>query len=1337
MKKLFFLSTAMLLLFPVTLCMAQITKKQAISIVMTSIVGDQGDSVNVYMESDVQTTQFYLLSPYDSIPAKFSTYWLFFIDLKPLYGWEHACEYVFINSDNGDTATVAKQVPPYKPETPLSDVSVPFQFTTNPPDFDIQNTHLPYPSGNSSLYAIMFTGGDPLGNGAYSPVFWYALSHMYCGLREHGFLKSHIKVLSYSGQQTSHNDHSNPSLDLDNDSSPDILPVPCTKRNIDSIFSLFTNTMTSGDMLYVFVTTHGIYYPSDTSTFYFKLYGKDSISNYQFAEDIEPIHCAQKIFNLWSCQSGGFTYRLSLMNDHSKKTILTATDKNHLVVRDPVFNANTGIDTYNYFSCSALRGWHPDMLNPNARAPWAVTYRVGNMPQSIFDSFVKAPPNAVDTNFDSIPYGGNYNGIQEINEVMNYTKAYDQSFDSLGSKIYNCGFHKGNASQPPEDLLSLFGITGKVQYTQTVEGNFLIGGKLSVEPGKTLTLDTNATFYVFDSAIVVKTGAQRNDSAGKLVMRGAKMTSSEDTALWQGIEVWGQDSIPDVYPYQALVLMDSSTIENARIGISTSHKNGGVVVPHTEGGIIFARTSTFNNNKIALEFLPYSYPNLGQMRYNTFKTTGSLLDGSDPSKFVYIQGASGVGLLFNGCTFKNWTSTTTPDYHKGIGIYSIDGSFGTDQYTYCKGKNVPSPCPNPITVPSRFEGLYYGIKAVNSNTSKLADIVNTSFTNNHHAVYLANMNYPNIIKDTFNIPAATSSDTCYGIYLNHCSFYTVQEDSLKSNYQPGGSQSYKTVGMVINHSGEDINEIYNNHFSNIMYGAIAENLNRNKVDTTGLCIKCNDFFSTKYDVVVNQQGTNSDWGIARNQGWKQFRTDPAGNTFSISHDDSTNMLADIDNEDAIFNYFFHDPGSTTFRVEPKYSNTNFVTRKNTGKPYDSKNAACPSKLSGGSGSGSEDQLKAQLVVQQQSVDSISSTLSALTDGGNTATLNSTIANSDPSESYQVRQQLLGYSPYLSDTVLKTAVQKENVLPNEMIRDILVANPQAPKSEGVMDQLNNRSNPMPDSMLAQIQSGISLLGAKDSLGAVLHNHLQAKHDVFNKLVTLYKQDTVNPSASHDSLITLFSVDHTLSSKYQLAFEYLSRKDTVGVHTTLNSIPSMFSLDNEETALHQAYLTYFSVMNTLVAQGKLITGLSQSQIAPMQSLMENGPDPVQSLARNILIANNLYGYTEPIILPDETKSAKQKTPIKAGKINTLSFMNLFPNPSNQYIIVEYDLKDKLSAGQTGELTITTIQGQKAINTSITKQVDQVLISTSTLPVGTYLITLKAFGKVIETKRFIIVR
>ncbi len=72
-----------LLMFVATIGMAQITKQQAIDYVMDSIVGDRSDSVNVWMDSLLQTSSYYSLSAYDSIQSPYSSYWLFFIDEFP------------------------------------------------------------------------------------------------------------------------------------------------------------------------------------------------------------------------------------------------------------------------------------------------------------------------------------------------------------------------------------------------------------------------------------------------------------------------------------------------------------------------------------------------------------------------------------------------------------------------------------------------------------------------------------------------------------------------------------------------------------------------------------------------------------------------------------------------------------------------------------------------------------------------------------------------------------------------------------------------------------------------------------------------------------------------------------------------------------------------------------------------------------------------------------------------------------------------------------------------------------------------------------------------------
>jgi len=130
-------------------------------------------------------------------------------------------------------------------------------------------------------------------------------------------------------------------------------------------------------------------------------------------------------------------------------------------------------------------------------------------------------------------------------------------------------------------------------------------------------------------------------------------------------------------------------------------------------------------------------------------------------------------------------------------------------------------------------------------------------------------------------------------------------------------------------------------------------------------------------------------------------------------------------------------------------------------------------------------------------------------------------------------------------------------------------------------------------------------------------------------------------------------------------------------------------------------------------------------------------VRTLARNVLIANNLCDYKEPIILPGETKSTKQKMNTKTGKNALPTYMKLFPNPTKRYIIVEYNLKDHYTAGTEGEIIITNMQGQQVFRKIIHKLQDQELIGTLSLSMGTYLCTLKFSNKVIETQRFVIVR
>ena len=127
MKKLKCLLLYLILSFSIgTEVYAQVSKQDAIDLVFDSIVMNRVDSVNVYMEPAVLTDAYYVVSPYDSIEAPYSNYWLAFIDDFPMLYWEHSCTYVFINQINDNFTKVNYFLPPINYQIEMDSLSVPF-----------------------------------------------------------------------------------------------------------------------------------------------------------------------------------------------------------------------------------------------------------------------------------------------------------------------------------------------------------------------------------------------------------------------------------------------------------------------------------------------------------------------------------------------------------------------------------------------------------------------------------------------------------------------------------------------------------------------------------------------------------------------------------------------------------------------------------------------------------------------------------------------------------------------------------------------------------------------------------------------------------------------------------------------------------------------------------------------------------------------------------------------------------------------------------------------------------------------------------------------------------
>ncbi len=355
------------------------------------------------------------------------------------------------------------------------------------------------------------------------------------------------------------------------------------------------------------------------------------------------------------------------------------------------------------------------------------------------------------------------------------------------------------------------------------------------------------------------------------------------------------------------------------------------------------------------------------------------------------------------------------------------------------------------------------------------------------------------------------------------------------------------------------------------------------------------------------------------------------------------------------------------------------------------------------------------------------------DGGNTEALNTEVETSFPPETMQVYNELMDKSPYLSDTVVSSAIEKEDVLPNAMIRDIMVANPHTAKSNELMNKLDERWDPLPEYMKAQILQGKSIVSIKEELESELAAYKQQKAKAFNGLVRWFMNDTINPVASSDSLVLLFQQDNSLNSKYSLVMLHLERGELQTGLNVLNGIPNQYNLPEVELANHLEMVNYSNLIVDLMNEDKTILEVDSLQMNQLLAMEAAEQGQASVYARNILLALNEIEYEEPILLPDLLKSSQANEEyLELLNVEPPNQIEVYPNPSDDYVIISY----KLEMEKPGYvIRITDLNGKTIKTVSINNRQDQIVIDTQNWKPGIYISTLEKRGNPVESVKFTI--
>jgi hypothetical protein len=852
--------------------------------------------------------------------------------------------------------------------------------------------------------------------------------------------------------------------------------------------------------------------------------------------------------------------------------------------------------------------------------------------------------------------------------------------------------------------------TGNVTWSNTT----FSAGDIIVKSGYKLTIDDHTRIFMDpNTSILVEKGAE-------LVVDNATLTTC--SGMWQGIKVMGSLSLPQNSINQGKVtLLNGATIANARVGVETGNKRGA-------GGIIQAENAYFYNCEYGVKMHPYrnfssnntsiTLANMSYFRNCKFTTTGDLkISSLIPRSHIWLNGIQRIRI--EGNYFENTHPTVPAGPGRGKGIEATNSVF------YINDLCSTTPCSNGI--PNTFGNLHYGIFAMATNSLTPMTVTDAIFDRNSFGTYLNGITHARVTGCVYTVPPGiTTSGRAYGLYLDHCTQYTVEEN----HFHNGTALTGNTVGMIVNNSGSLYNELYNNTFDDLGYGILAQHNNTGSSTSGGLQVKCNNFSNVlNVDLGISMgESFPGNTGIARFQGSNTSVTAPAGNTFSWTG--GATPFSDIYNNGFnIKKYYHHDiqgsiPATGENWVPVDYTYSTVLLEKAQSKYY-LKSQACP--LHSAQTLLNSSQLHAALSTHEANVNSSNLVLNIFRDGG-IPELPEMVALAYPWETYYYFNTLMLESPYLSDQTLIAAINNIDLMPDLLLKLILIVNPQCTRSAEVMATLEARDPQLPEYMLEEIMLGEDLPSPLEALEAdvAYHNHL--RYTTLNQIISLYLADS-STAVTSDSLLQIFQRDPLIDLKYNEVFIHLQNENWEDAEGRLEALSQELVDCEYENQQYAEYTDFVPILIKMVRDSCEFWDLTTGEMDKLVELTDNGLHFPAAYARTLrLLYDSTYTYEEPIIFP-VAQSARKEKAARPQLLSDAPVVQVYPNPARDYCIVDY-LMDIMDVDAS--LHITTPQGKLLQQFTLSNPTGQKIIDLKGLADGLYYITLKTKRNMVVTRK-----
>ncbi len=873
-----------------------------------------------------------------------------------------------------------------------------------------------------------------------------------------------------------------------------------------------------------------------------------------------------------------------------------------------------------------------------------------------------------------------------------------------------------------------------------------------VEAPATLTLSCEVRMPI-DGIILVRPGA-------KLVIDGGVVTCAHEGELWHGIMADGttyRHQEPLNHPtYQGLVVMkNGAVVEHAQVGFANhrwgdlQHKGGVLQVQ----GTLQEVGGTFRNCTRGAEFEKYSnyYPTSpshatkndnSYFKHAEFIVDDNYRGGDDFDAHVRMWEVKGIS--FQQCDFINAMTSTAPDIKAsqtlGKGIYSIDATYSvtgqcTESLPLCAyGSGQPEPvCPEAALRPSRFIGLDHGIRAGSGGVGGYTFTVKDSyFENNVCGIFDEAVDNVGILRNKFVVggrEAELSGEDAHfdgmhrAIYMTLANAFRVEQNELT---KATTAHAY-AEGVVAGETGAYNDQVYKNKSNDMDYGYVAEG---NCVDAvnptvTGLSLLCNQNMQNgeeDFKVRTTDPNPPSNHSIKMFQG-SVYKS--AGNTFTPQQNGSS-VYYNYDNQAQALpiTYFWELPPGD---LNTGAYNAPWVQSNANPSPHNS----CPTRILCGGKSVVRMKEALSPLIQQEHLAylNLKYVYESLLDGGDFDELKGTIMESWPQDAWELRNELMNKSPYLSTDILVEA-GKKNILPHAMYLEVCLANPEATQRDGFIKWVQYEApDPLPEYMVAQIVASWDQKTWRTSLEADMGWHNGEYQRLNDQLIGTMLIDTIHQPV--DSIRASWQLNPSLRARYGEVGLLIEQEQFDAAVSLLEGLEANYPLEKQGKQDRDDLLELIATVRPVLEDtNRSIMQLEPNELNALVGIANRQPSVGASYARNTLCYG--YGICNPPVTGGSTQPQMRLVSLASAVEPTTPTLIVHPNPASTWVAFSHDLKGKVVQGL---IRVRDAQGKVVYEVAVTSSPGQLIWDTRGSASGTYAVELHNGGKLVDAQRLVI--